>query len=89
MQILAVALVILAAAAVGMYYYVGLGSKTSTLTNSKLAPQYQESYQEAAQGVGEINNTSELDKASSDLSASDTTQIDAELKVLSSDASGF
>jgi flagellar basal body-associated protein FliL len=88
-QILAVALVILAAAAVGLYYYVGLKPKSTATVNSNIDPQYQASYQEGASGVAPINNNSDLDKASADLNASDTAQIDAELNALSSDASGF
>lgn len=81
--------------ALGVIGYVLYGSKLgltpkSNLYNPNSVPvQYQGSYNESGQSVEAINSSGDLDKASASLDATDTTQLDAELKALDSASSGL
>lgn len=82
-QIVLIAVLLLAIAGVGAYYYFVVKPGKVVPVNTSLAPQYQQ----AAQNVAPINNANDLNSASANLDGTDTTQIDSQLNQLNSDAS--
>lgn len=88
-QILLLALVLFIIAGVGGYYYFGNRENSNVPLNTSITPEFQADYKASAGSVPLIVKASDLKSASASLDATDLTQIDSELKLLSADSSSF
>ena len=88
-QIVLIVGILIALSIVGFVLYNQKQLKDQALQITNVPDSYKSEYQQSASEVTPINNSDDLDNAQTALEASDTTEIDAELKSLDTDLSSF
>lgn len=87
-QLLLVIGIVVALGVIGYAIYANNQTKTS-LSKTKVPKAYQAQYQQSADSVAPIQNSSDLGKAAASLDTTSTTEIDTHLNALNSASSGF
>lgn len=88
-QIVLIVGILIALSIVGFVLYNQKQLKDQASQITSVPDSYKSEYQQSASEVTPINNPDDLDNAQTALEASDTTEIDAELKSLDTDLSSF
>ncbi len=88
-QVLLILGIVAALAVIGFVLYKQNTMKLASQKPTSVPEAYQTQYQESADSVAPVENTSDLTTVSTTIDTTDTTQMDADLDSLSTDLSSF